>query len=1101
MMPRARHLFERPIGVGAAMLAVLVLGAFSLRQLPLDLWPTDVQVPLVMVRMAMDTESSAEALEAVTRPAEEIVRGVAGVKAVESTTQGGSVSLRIEAAPGIRLDEMAGRLNEAFETGRNRLGALLRPPQVVPMFGGEQAMIEVAFAPGRLDGDAFQQAIERVLLPAALRVPGVSRVDHSAEGRGAVLITFDRARTTAARANPGSVAAHLVAAQPRGFVLPVLEDGVRREQIISIDAGDLAVARLPGLPVAHGIGLGDVAGVVREPAEKDRVVLVDGKPGVLMKVYRGPDANAYATSRAVAVALAAAADRVGVTWFEQISAYRLIDAALVELRHAAILGIAFSVAFLIAVLRRLRLALIICLCLPLSLVLGLVALAVGGHGLNIMALLGFLLATGIVVDNAIVVGEALMRIPHVNDRDERARRVQATLRSVALAITVSTLATLAIFVPLMVLSGNPWLKAYISALGRPVGWSLIASLAVAVVVVPAAVVLCYPRGAGVLRRAPRGARGAQPPETNASSPTGPIMEPSAPARSGWVVWCERVYGRVLAVLLRRLWLAIPVMVVLVAPGGWAVWAMGAGVMTISLGETDLDARVVVMPVRLRGNPTAEQVREQVAIWDATLAPHRERLGIVSTVADLNLGSGSWWGNGAYQVYLRAIDPQGRPIRTVEEEITALLPAGLHAALIATITALEAEAVPFEAAEGKGAKGAKGDSSTSTSDSARGGRGGGRGKSPSSRMVASYVSENGVQVRVTAPDFQLLDESWNLVRARFAEHPAVRDPGPLSAEPPQELELSLLPAAEEAGWRADQLAAQVTRFVGTRQVTVMPDGAALRTGPVQRATLDQLNALEITRADNTRDVLGSVVQLRGVPTATEIKRRDGLCQRTQWLGLHPGGKARLIADLPAIAASAGLAPGCNLDLGNLEQSDRDNAWKMQLALVLAVVISYLLMGVLYESALAPLTVIACLLPGAAVLVWLHLAGKPIDLMVLIGLLFLVGLVINHGIVLVDRLCSTVPLARVRRGPRVALALAAAARRRFAPVLLTSLTTIAAALPMALGSGRIAGIAIANLGLCLAVGLSVATVCTLVVVPVTYHWLGRARGTALAWLGWR
>ena len=119
------------------------------------------------------------------------------------------------------------------------------------------------------------------------------------------------------------------------------------------------------------------------------------------------------------------------------------------------------------------------------------------------------------------------------------------------------------------------------------------------------------------------------------------------------------------------------------------------------------------------------------------------------------------------------------------------------------------------------------------------------------------------------------------------------------------------------------------------------------------------------------------------------------------------------------------------------------------------------------------------------------------MVQLGSFLLIGIVINHGVVLVDRIGGSVPMHRLQRPDRrtALLAVAAASRRRFSPVVLTSLVTIAGALPMAFGHGRLAGAVISGLGASLAIGMACALLFTLLVVPLVYRWLAAFRTGAV------
>ena len=216
------------------------------------------------------------------------------------------------------------------------------------------------------------------------------------------------------------------------------------------------------------------------------------------------------------------------------------------------------------------------------------------------------------------------------------------------------------------------------------------------------------------------------------------------------------------------------------------------------------------------------------------------------------------------------------------------------------------------------------------------------------------------------------------------------------------------------------------------------------------------------------------------------------------------RKRILENFPALLARARIPANVAVRLKEDTETQEDGMRTLLIATFSAAAIIYLLMCILYESLLAPLTVMTTV-PAAIVSVLgaFTVARMPLDMMVYLGLFLLVGIVINHGVVLVDRLGVTVPMHRLMRrdgniSRRALLAMAAASRRRFTPVLLTSLTTIAAAVPMAFSPGRIFGAPISGLGLSLSIGLIAATVFTLLVVPIVYQWLGISRAGTLALL---
>jgi multidrug efflux pump subunit AcrB len=249
---------------------------------------------------------------------------------------------------------------------------------------------------------------------------------------------------------------------------------------------------------------------------------------------------------------------------------------------------------------------------------------------------------------------------------------------------------------------------------------------------------------------------------------------------------------------------------------------------------------------------------------------------------------------------------------------------------------------------------------------------------------------------------------------------------------------------------------------------------------------------------------NLVQSSTQPQEGYIQRSNGLTQKELSVTIRQSERKRILRNFPALLARAHIPDGVEVRLAEQGRDRNDGVSALWIAMAIAAVVIYLLMCILYESLLAPLTVMTTVPAGiVSVMGVFTIAGIPMDMMVVLGLFLLVGIVINHGVVLVDRLGVTVPMTRLMRpdgraSNRAMLAMAAASRRRFTPVVLTSLTTIAAAVPMTFSHGRIFGAPISSLGLSLSIGLTAATVFTLIVVPIVYQWLGLTRAGTLALL---
>jgi HAE1 family hydrophobic/amphiphilic exporter-1 len=174
-------------------------------------------------------------------------------------------------------------------------------------------------------------------------------------------------------------------------------------------------------------------------------------------------------------------------------------------------------------------------------------------------------------------------------------------------------------------------------------------------------------------------------------------------------------------------------------------------------------------------------------------------------------------------------------------------------------------------------------------------------------------------------------------------------------------------------------------------------------------------------------------------------------------------------------------------GRRFQDQMENDQARNLALLLSVTFVFLLMGVLFESFVLPLSIVTTIPMALVGVYWtLYLTGTPLDVMGGVGLVVLIGVVVNNGIVLVD-LVTQLRAEGVERQE----ALIQAGKRRMRPILMTALTTIFGLLPMALGTESFVGIPYAPLARVVAGGMAAATVLTLFFVPYLYVALDDAR----------
>ena len=248
----------------------------------------------------------------------------------------------------------------------------------------------------------------------------------------------------------------------------------------------------------------------------------------------------------------------------------------------------------------------------------------------------------------------------------------------------------------------------------------------------------------------------------------------------------------------------------------------------------------------------------------------------------------------------------------------------------------------------------------------------------------------------------------------------------------------------------------------------------------RAGLDELSGFQVPTETGGFLPLSSITEVSMLSVPDAIIRRDKRIARTITLDLEEGTEKETRERLAALMGGVDLPEGVYLGAsGQSEQLDED-LQRIQFAGLLSVVFIYLLMGFLFESFILPLSIIFTIPLASLGVMWAHvITGRNIDFLGAVGIVLLIGVVVNNGIVLIDY------VNRLRsEGVARQQALVLAAERRFRPIMMTAITTIGGLVPLAVGGQNSAGLSYTSFSLTLIGGMSTATILTLLVVPVFY-----------------
>jgi HAE1 family hydrophobic/amphiphilic exporter-1 len=479
-----RMAIHRPVTMFMICGVVILLGAMSLTRLPVDLLP-DVTYPSLTIRVNYPGVGPLEMEELVTRPIEQAVSATSGVERLESTSSEGSSRVSLNFAWGTDLNEAADDVRNRLDRVRGRLPEEADPP-VMFKFDANAMPIMGIGVEGDFDRVMLREMAEHDLSPRLERVPGVASVSVEGGLRRQIHVELSKEKIQALEL-PVNRIVQLLRTENQNTPLGEIDEGDRtyllrsQGQFENLDQiGELVVMTRAGVPIY----LKDIAEVKDATEDLRSFTRINGNPGVRLRVTKQSGQNTVE----IADLVRREVDRInteipGLKLSVLDDSSRFIQRSIASVQEAALLGGVLVVGVIFVFLRNLRSTFIICTSIPVSIIGTFALLYFGGFTLNTMTFGGLALGVGMIVDASIVVLENTYR--HMERGKDRMKAAIDGSEEVWSAILASTLTHVAVFVPLLFLSGVS--SILFKQLSYVVMFSLSMSLFVAVTIVP---VLC-----------------------------------------------------------------------------------------------------------------------------------------------------------------------------------------------------------------------------------------------------------------------------------------------------------------------------------------------------------------------------------------------------------------------------------------------------------------------------------------------------------------------------------------------------------------------------------------------------------------------------------
>lgn len=441
---------QRPWLVVVMNLLIMIGGlaalmAIEVRELP------DVDRPIVNVRAQLPGASPETMDSQVTRILEGAVARVSGVKNMRSSSEEDNARIRVEFRAGADVDRAAADVREAVSRVERQLPDSVEQLSVFKADEDAQEIVRIAVLSERYSEQDLARIVEQDIVPAFISLPGVADVPLFGARPRVLRIILDPLRLTSYQLTVGDIAAVL-----RGAPLDVPAGSFRtgdQELLVRADAAVTTEADIASLVIREGVRVGDVAKVAFSPADATSIVRLNGEQVIGIGVVRQAGSNTIEISDGVSAAI----ERLNAR-FEDIELVKITDDAVFIRGAVNEVGSTLLIAILVVVFTiRLfsgnwRLTLVPAVAIPVSLLGTMAATWLLGFSINILTLLALVLATGLIVDDAIVVLESVQR--RINEGMGRSAAALLGTRQVFFAVIATTIVLVAVFIPIAFLPGT-----------------------------------------------------------------------------------------------------------------------------------------------------------------------------------------------------------------------------------------------------------------------------------------------------------------------------------------------------------------------------------------------------------------------------------------------------------------------------------------------------------------------------------------------------------------------------------------------------------------------------------------------------------------------
>jgi HAE1 family hydrophobic/amphiphilic exporter-1 len=999
----------------ACMMAML-LGGIAFVEIPVDLMP-ETEYPTLSVNVAYPGVAPQEMETLVARPLEQALAATPGVEETTSSSSESRASVRLRFAYGTDLDEAAAEMRSRIDRRRSTLPDEMEPPTLYKYDVSQYPIMYLTVASPEMDSKELRFFAEKNLQYRLERAVGVAATNISGGLRRQIHVNLSLKKLRALNLSANDIVTTLRNENLNRPVGPVQEG--RYEVLVRTEGEFDDVEDILGVAIANRGGvkiyLRDIATVEDSHEDVRYMVSVNGDPAVRVFVYKQSGANTVDVAKVVREEVAQFnKDYDNASVSIPFDSSEFIVAAVDNVKTATIVGGGLAVFVLLFFLRSITSTLIIGVAIPISVISTFALMYFNGFTLNTVSFGGLALGVGMLVDNAIVVLENIFRHREAGLDGKQAAVVGSG--EVAVAITASTLTTIAVFVPVLFIQGVA--GQTFQQLAWVVSFALFCSLLSAITVVP---VLCS-------RFMRRGASAKE---------------------KGVVRWISEGLGALTKTYEGALRWSLDHRAIVAGSAGMLfvgalyIWPLIGVELEPELDEGSIRVSLTLEPGTRVG--ITDQVVKQL---EQVVRDNVPELDTIMSEA----GSNSSWraegtNEGDIRIYLTDRSTRERSAAQIARELRPLLQVQPGMMVQTQI------------------------------------RGGTRSRG------GSAFGDGRLSVEIRGHDHEISKNLADQVLASMLATEGVVS-AQLSRQPgTPEMVVSVdREKAHSMGLSVSQVAGALeTAIGGTRASMFREEGdefdILVRLAEQDRLDISQIGRVSLRLPSGRTIPASDVVRLERREGPVEITRTDQ--QRVIAVSgiIEDRDLGSVVNDLQAQLATVPRPPGYEFVFGG-EYEEQQQAFKeMTFAALLALLLVYMVMAAQFESVLDPFIILFSIPFGfVGVALILIVTGTTFNMQGFLGVIVLVGIVVNNAIVLIDY----TNLLRREQGLSVRDAVLTAGSRRLRPILMTTVTTVLGLLPMSLGLGEGGELQVPMARVVIG-GLTTSTLITLVLIPVVYYTL--------------